>query len=378
MIKVEGLTKSFGGSASCGASISRCPTGSITIIIGRSGGGKSVLLRHLLGLVRPDAGRVFIDGVDLTALRGARARRRPPPLRRRVPGRRPLRLADLRGQRRLSAAREDEALRGARSRARGATRSSPVGLAEVGRKYPAEVSGGMRKRVAIARALVTEPEIVFFDEPTTGLDPILVNTIHRLIQELHRPPPLHRGDGQPRDPRDLRRSRTRWPCCTRGASWRTGPPGAIQASANPVVRQFIRGEPEPEPDGAAYRRTEEEAGWNGRGQRGGGHLPGAGHLGPRIPVHQTRSGLVARRRRVRGDRGLSRPRRPEGGRRRRDRRAWRSGAWSPSGSANYQARVVIRVQRQHQARRRTPSRRSRRRASSARGTCGSARAAPTS
>ena len=61
-----------------------------------------------------------------------------------------------------------------------------MGLAGVGDKYPAEISGGMRKRVAIARALVTEPEIVFFDEPTTGLDPVLVNTIHHLILDLHR------------------------------------------------------------------------------------------------------------------------------------------------------------------------------------------------
>src|SRR5947207_15978925 len=61
-----------------------------------------------------------------------------------------------------------------------------VGLEGVSQKYPAEVSGGMRKRVAIARALVTEPEIVFFDEPTTGLDPVLVNTIHHLILDLHR------------------------------------------------------------------------------------------------------------------------------------------------------------------------------------------------
>src|SRR5262249_59284869 len=61
-----------------------------------------------------------------------------------------------------------------------------VGLDGMGTKFPAEISGGMRKRVAIARALVTEPEIVFFDEPTTGLDPVLVNTIHHLLLPLHR------------------------------------------------------------------------------------------------------------------------------------------------------------------------------------------------
>src|SRR5207245_3620196 len=65
-------------------------------------------------------------------------------------------------------------------------RLDQVGLVGVGAKYPAEISGGMRKRVAIARALVTEPEIVFFDEPTTGLDPVLVNTIHHLMLDLHR------------------------------------------------------------------------------------------------------------------------------------------------------------------------------------------------
>src|SRR2546427_11330741 len=61
-----------------------------------------------------------------------------------------------------------------------------VGLEGVGAKFPAEISGGMRKRVAIARALVTEPEIIFFDEPTTGLNPVFVNTIHHLIVDLHR------------------------------------------------------------------------------------------------------------------------------------------------------------------------------------------------
>ena len=158
------------------------PTGSITIVIGRSGGGKTVLLRHLLGLLRPDAGSILVDGVDITRL----SAREPDAIRRRYgvvfqggalfdsmtcaanvafPLREKVRV----GRRRVASPRA------ARPSARSAWRRSA-------RKYPAEVSGGMRKRVAIARALVTEPEIVFFDEPTTGLDPVLVNTIHHLIR----------------------------------------------------------------------------------------------------------------------------------------------------------------------------------------------------
>jgi phospholipid/cholesterol/gamma-HCH transport system ATP-binding protein len=154
-------------------------------VIGRSGGGKSVLLKHLIGLLRPDAGAVLVDGTDITRLRGGaldRVRERYGvvfqggalfdsmsvwdnvafPLREK-------------GRRAASeiAGRVEEKL-------------EQVGLAGMGAKNPAEISGGMRKRVAIARALVTEPEIVFFDEPTTGLDPILVNTIHHLIVDLHR------------------------------------------------------------------------------------------------------------------------------------------------------------------------------------------------
>jgi phospholipid/cholesterol/gamma-HCH transport system ATP-binding protein len=123
-----------------------------------------------------------------------------------------------------------------------------VGLAGIGGKYPEEVSGGMRKRVAIARALVTEPEIVFFDEPTTGLDPVLVNTIHQLILDLHRrskftvimvsheiPEVFDVGD--------------RIGMLHEGRIVEIGPPEVIQNSQNPIVRQFIRGEPDREPPG---------------------------------------------------------------------------------------------------------------------------------
>src|SRR5919109_1452372 len=118
-----------------------------------------------------------------------------------------------------------------------------VGLEGTGDKNPAEVSGGMRKRVAIARALVTEPEIIFFDEPTTGLDPILVNTIHRLILDLHA---RHRFTALivSHEIPEIFEIASRVAMLGEGRIVEEGAPDAMQASANPIVRQFIRGEPE--------------------------------------------------------------------------------------------------------------------------------------
>ncbi|MGH7372046.1 MAG: ABC transporter ATP-binding protein, partial [Candidatus Methylomirabilales bacterium] len=118
-----------------------------------------------------------------------------------------------------------------------------VGLADMGHKYPAEVSGGMRKRVALARALTMEPEIVLFDEPTTGLDPIMVNAIHRLILDLHRRVGFTAIMVSHEIP-EIFGIADRVAMLHRGAVVEAGTPEAIQASANPVVRQFITGDPE--------------------------------------------------------------------------------------------------------------------------------------
>jgi phospholipid/cholesterol/gamma-HCH transport system ATP-binding protein len=242
MIKVEGLTKSFGRQAVLRGVDLEVPDGSITVIIGRSGGGKSVFLRHLLGLVRPDAGRIVIDDVDVTALRGRaldRVRQRYGVVFQGGALFDSLTCAGnvafpLREKTRL--ARTAVAERVARG-------LGQVGLDDVGDKYPAEVSGGMRKRVAIARALVTEPSVVFFDEPTTGLDPILVNTIHGLISELHR---RHRFTAVvvSHEIPEIFQLADTVAMLHEGRIVESGPPEAIQASGNPIVRQFIHGEPE--------------------------------------------------------------------------------------------------------------------------------------
>ena len=242
MIRVDGLVKTFGTNQVLRGINFEAPKGSITIIIGRSGGGKSVFLKHLIGLVRPDAGHVYIDGIDITALTG----RALEPVRRRygvVFQSGALFDSQTCWDNVAFPLRETTRMRAAEIDTRVAAALEQVELAGVGPKYPAEISGGMRKRVAIARALVTEPEIIFFDEPTTGLDPVLVNTIHRLIRALHTK--LHfTAVMVSHEIPEIFEIADRVAMLHEGRIAEAGPPEAIQASTNPVVRKFINGEPD--------------------------------------------------------------------------------------------------------------------------------------
>jgi phospholipid/cholesterol/gamma-HCH transport system ATP-binding protein len=242
VIRIEGLTKSFGANRVLRGVDLDVPKATITIIIGRSGGGKSVLLKHLIGLMRPDAGHVLVDGLDITQLSG----RALEPVRRRygVVFQSGALFDSLTCWDNVAfPLRETTRLSAAEVRARVEAALEQVELAGVGPKYPAEISGGMRKRVAIARALVSEPEIIFFDEPTTGLDPILVNTIHRLIQTLHRKFHFTAVMVSHEIP-EIFEIADRVAMLHDGRIVATGAPNAIQASTNPVVRGFISGEPE--------------------------------------------------------------------------------------------------------------------------------------
>ena len=247
MIRVQGLHKSFGSQPVLRGLDLDIATGEIMVVIGRSGGGKSVLLKHLIGLLRPDAGTVAVDGVEITRLRGGELDR----VRERYGvvfqgGA----LFDS-----MSVAenvafplREKTKLGRAEIRGRVKEKLEQVGLKGMGAKNPAEISGGMRKRVAIARALVTEPEIVFFDEPTTGLDPILVNTIHHLIVELHRKFRFTAVMVSHEIP-EIFEIADRVAMLHDGVIVEVGPPDAVRASANPIVQQFIRGDIETVPAG---------------------------------------------------------------------------------------------------------------------------------
>jgi len=200
------------------------------------------LLKHLIGLVKPDSGKVYVAGEDLWALSHVE--------RNRV--RKKFGMSFQEGALFDSMSvfdnvafplREKTALGAAEITQRVEEKLDQVGLRDMGAKNPAEISGGMRKRVAIARALVTEPEIVFFDEPTTGLDPILVNTIHHLILDLHRKFRFTAVMVSHEIP-EIFEIADRVAMLHDGVIVEAGDARTIQASPNPIVQRFIRGEVE--------------------------------------------------------------------------------------------------------------------------------------
>ncbi len=240
MIRTVNLHKSFGHQHVLAGVNLEIPDGAIYVIIGRSGAGKSCLLKHLIGLLRPDQGEVWVDGEEISTLRGRalnRVRTRFGMLFQGGALFDSLTVYDnvafpLREKTRLSEAVIREKVH---------ERLAQVGLSEINEKFPAELSGGMRKRVALARALISEPEFLLFDEPTTGLDPIRVNAIHQLILDLHHL--LHfTAVVVSHEIPEIFSLATHVAMLHEGVIVATGTPAEIQASPNPVIRQFISGQ----------------------------------------------------------------------------------------------------------------------------------------
>ncbi|MDX1763305.1 MAG: ABC transporter ATP-binding protein [bacterium] len=239
MIEIRELKKSYGPQVVLNGVNLAIGDGELVAVIGRSGIGKSVLLKHIIGLLKPDSGTITIDGQEITGL-GAKD------------------LDAVRGrfaylfqggalfdsltafQNVAFPLREKTKLSKEEIRMRVLKALDDVELDGIGRKYPAELSGGMKKRVALARALITEPEVVLFDEPTTGLDPIIVNTIHNLIVRMHRKYGFGGLIVSHEIPKIFRVAE-RVAMLHQGVIVAAGTPEEIQNSANPVVQQFITG-----------------------------------------------------------------------------------------------------------------------------------------
>lgn len=242
MIRIRGLARRLGRKQVLAGLDLDIATGETVVVLGPSGTGKSVLLKHVIGLMTPDAGSIEVEGREIVGLKERE-------------------LDDVRkgfgmlfqggalfdsmtvGENVGLALREHARLDEPSVRARVSERLEWVGLKGVEDMKPSSLSGGMRKRVALARAIVMDPRIILYDEPTTGLDPIMSDVINRLIRELQR----RMGVTSVVVTHDMRSAYhvgDRLALLHEGRLAFVGTPEAIRASGDPLVRQFIEGSSE--------------------------------------------------------------------------------------------------------------------------------------
>jgi phospholipid/cholesterol/gamma-HCH transport system ATP-binding protein len=238
MIYLKNIHKSFKGQKVLDGLNLHIPRNKITILIGRSGGGKSVTLKHIIGLIEPDEGQVLVDGQDITQTDSAR-------------------LNDIR--RKFGMLFQDGALfdsmnvgenvafpliertmmtkKQIANKVTNTLRS--VGLYGAEKKLPGELSGGMRKRAALARAIAMDPEIILYDEPTTGLDPLLADSINHLIVDTQKRLKMTTFIIS-HDIEAALRIADKIAVLYHGKIVAEGTPEQVEASSHPFVQAFIR------------------------------------------------------------------------------------------------------------------------------------------
>ena len=243
MIEVRELSKRFGSHTVLNGVNLQIEKGESVVIIGRSGGGKSILLKHLIGLLQPEEGAVLVEGEDITHLNERQL----------------LRVRQKFGMLFQSAAlfdsmtveenvgfalRRQRKLPEAEIRQKVSEALEMVELPGIENQKPSELSGGMRKRVGLARAIVYRPEIILFDEPTTGLDPIVSDSIDRLIISI-RDRLKVTAIAVTHDMRSAGRIAQRIMMLHEGKIHFTGTPEETFKSTDPVVHRFVNGISDP-------------------------------------------------------------------------------------------------------------------------------------
>jgi phospholipid/cholesterol/gamma-HCH transport system ATP-binding protein len=242
-VELRGVRKRFGSKIVLDGLDLAIPHGESLVVIGGSGTGKSVMIKCVLGILHPEAGQIFVDGEEVTHLSGGR---RDAVLRKfgmlfqgsalfdSLPVWENVAFGLIQGRGVSRAAAKEIAME----------KLAKVGLGpEVGALWPAELSGGMQKRVGLARAIAAEPEIIFFDEPTTGLDPIMADVINDLIVSTVK----NLGVTTLSITHDIASARkisSRIAMLYRGRIIWQGPTSDMDASGNPFVDQFIHGRAE--------------------------------------------------------------------------------------------------------------------------------------
>ncbi|MHC1728614.1 MAG: ABC transporter ATP-binding protein [Syntrophobacteraceae bacterium] len=242
LIEVKNLMKSFDGRVVLDGISLAIDRGSVFAIMGGSGCGKTTLLRHLIGVIRPDSGEILVGGGDITRLDENQMdgyRRRFGMLFQMGALLNSLSVHDnialpLREHTKL-----DEKIIGVIVK----MKLELVGLRDFEHLKPSQLSGGMQKRVALARALALDPEIVFYDEPTSGLDPVVTGVIGRLIVDLSKRMGIT-SVVVTHDIGSAFKIADRMVVLYRGRVVAEGTPMQIQESTDPVVQQFINGSPD--------------------------------------------------------------------------------------------------------------------------------------
>ena len=242
MIKTQDIRKVLGGRKVLDGVNFSAERRKITYLFGASGGGKSTLLKILIGAMKPDSGKVFFGDADITGLRGEELN----------PYRKKIGMLFQHGALLNSLTvgeniglpiKENTNLDDNIIKIMVKMKLELVGLRDFEQLRPGQLSGGMQKRVALARALALDPEAVFFDEPTSGLDPIVSSVITKLISDLNRVLGItcvvvtHAVE-------EAMRIADKIVILYRGTVLAQGTPQEIRESADPVVQQFITGSPD--------------------------------------------------------------------------------------------------------------------------------------
>lgn len=239
MIELIDVKKSFGNNHVLRGVNLQVETGENMVVIGGSGTGKSVILKHIIGLMRPDSGRILIDGVEIETL----PERELSEFRKRF------------GMLFQGAAlfdslsvwenvgfglREHTSFPAEKIREIARKKLEMVGLKGIEDRMPADLSGGMKKRVGLARAIAMDPKIILYDEPTTGLDPIMSDVINELICRMNKQLQVT-SVSITHDMKSAYKIADRIAMLYQGKILEVGTPEEIRNSPNPVVQQFITG-----------------------------------------------------------------------------------------------------------------------------------------
>lgn len=240
MIHLRGIKKAFGTFVVLNGLDFEIPAGKITVIIGRSGEGKSVLLKHFMGLIHPDAGEVLVDGLDVCKLRELdlfAVRRKFGMLFQNAA------LFDSMTvfENIAFPLKEHSPLSAAEINARVHELMGMVGMRDSAlSKFPSELSGGMKKRVGLARAIALKPQILLYDEPTTGLDPVMTDVVNHLILNTQK----QLGITSVVISHDIAATfaiADKIAMLHEGRILLEGPPEVFKNTKNPIVRNFLEG-----------------------------------------------------------------------------------------------------------------------------------------